>query len=109
MEKAKKPFSLKKTIVIGAISLVVAAALIVGNVFANIYENLITVALSGGAIEATEEEKELCEQIEAEGIVLLKNEDGALPLGEAEKKLALLGQDSVDFVYGGAGSGSVDA
>ncbi len=109
MEKIKKPFSLKKTIVIAAISLVVAAALIVGNVFANIYENLLTVWFGGGAIEATEEEKELCEQIEAEGIVLLKNEDGALPLSDTEKKLALLGQDSVDFVYGGAGSGSVDA
>ena len=58
----------------------------------------------GGAIEATEEEKELCEQIEAEGIVLLKNEGGALPLRDTEKKIALLGQNSVDFVYGGAGS-----
>ncbi len=109
MEKTKRPFSLKKTIVIGSASIVLAAALIVGNVFANIYENLITVALGGGTIEASQEEKELCEQIEAEGIVLLKNEDNALPLGETEKKLALLGQDSVDFVYGGAGSGSVDA
>ena len=109
MEKIKKPFFLKKTIVIAAVSLVVAAALIVGNVFANIYENLLTVWFGGGAIEATEEEKELCEQIEAEGIVLLKNEGGALPLRDTEKKIALLGQNSVDFVYGGAGSGSVDS
>lgn len=109
MENTKKPFSLKKAVIISAVCLALAVAFIVGTVFANIYEGLITVWFSGGAIEATEEEKELCEQIEAEGIVLLKNEDGALPLGDEEKKLALLGQDSVDFVYGGAGSGSVDA
>lgn len=51
---------------------------------------------------------ELARQIEAEGIVLLRNENDALPLA-AGSRVSVFGQDSVDFVYGGAGSGSVDA
>ena len=39
-------------------------------------------------------------------MVLLKNEDG-LPLKEGAK-VSFAGTDSVDFVYGGSGSGSVD-
>ena len=37
----------------------------------------------------------------------MKNEDKALPLSAEEKKIAVFGQNSVDFVYGGAGSGAV--
>ena len=50
----------------------------------------------------------LVEKIEAEGIVLLKN-NGALPLNKAsESKITLLGRDAADPVYGGSGSGGVD-
>ena len=108
-EKVRKPVPLKQVIIFGTIGIVVAIALIVGTAFALKYENLLTVFFSDSDYEATDAEKELCEEIEAEGIVLLKNEDGALPLSADEKKLAVLGQDSVDFVYGGSGSGSVDA
>lgn len=108
-KKTKKPMSLKKTIIFGVVGLVIAIALIIGNVFALKYENLLTVFFSNSDYSTTDEEKELCEKIEAEGIVLLKNEDNALPLTDSEKKLSVLGQDSVDFVYGGSGSGSVDA
>ncbi len=45
------------------------------------------------------------EEIESEGIVLMKN-NGVLPL--TEKKITLMGRDAVDAVYGGSGSGSVD-
>jgi len=106
--KNTKPFGWVKTIVIPVISLVVAVALIVGNVIAMSYADLITTFFSTSDYVVTEHEKELCEQVAAEGIVLLKNEDNALPLGANEKKVAFLGQDSADFVYGGAGSGSVD-
>ncbi len=41
-----------------------------------------------------------------EGMVLLKNENGALPLA-AGKKIALFGQASVNYVKGGTGSGDV--
>ena len=105
----KKPVSLKTVIICGAVGLVIAIALIVGTAFALRYENLLTVFFSGSSYSVTEAEKELCEEIEAEGIVLLKNEDNALPLTEEETNVAVLGQDAVDFVYGGAGSGSVDS
>jgi beta-glucosidase len=106
--KTKKPISLVKAIVIPAVSLIIAIVLIVGNVFAEMYSGLITTFFSSSDYQVTDAEKELCEQVAAEGIVLLKNEENALPLGTNEKKVAFLGQDSVDFVYGGAGSGSVD-
>ena len=98
-----------KAIVVMAVSVFVAVLLIVATVVTGIYSGLITVFLSDGGTVSSEEGQEACEQIVAEGLVLLKNEDSALPLGEDEKNVALLGQNSVDFVYGGAGSGSVDS
>ena len=44
--------------------------------------------------------EEICE----EGFVLLKNENGALPLG-AGAKISVFGKNSVSLVYGGTGSG----
>lgn len=49
----------------------------------------------------------LCEEVEAEGMVLLKNEKQSLPLGE-NQKVSLFSESSVDLIYGGTGSGSVD-
>lgn len=51
--------------------------------------------------------EEMCKELEREGMVLLKNEDQTLPLAQGAK-VSLLGQNSVDLVYGGAGAGSVD-
>lgn len=53
----------------------------------------------------------LCE----EGMVLLKNENQALPLptkvsgGNAAPKITVFGKNSVNLAYGGSGSGGVDA
>ena len=55
----------------------------------------------------------LCE----EGMVLLKNENGALPLATpvsspdktAKPKVSVFGKNSVNLAYGGSGSGGVDA
>lgn len=57
---------------------------------------------------ATEEEltaaaKAMCEEIEAEGVVLLKNEENALPLKEGAK-ISLFSQSCVDVIVGGTGS-----
>ena len=47
-------------------------------------------------------------EVEGEGIVLLKNDNGALPLADGAK-VALVGVTVLDPVYGGTGSGAVDA
>ena len=52
-------------------------------------------------------EQELCERTEGEGAVLLKNENNALPLAKGNK-VSLFSHSSVDIVYTGTGSGSVD-
>ena len=46
----------------------------------------------------------LCE----EGMVLLKNENQALPLNQGTK-ISVFGKNSVNLAYGGSGSGGVDA
>ena len=50
---------------------------------------------------------QVCYQLEAEGAVLLMN-NGALPLA-AGSKVSTLSTSSVNIVYGGTGSGNVDA
>lgn len=52
-------------------------------------------------------EQDLCERVEGEGAVLLKNEKKALPL-KPNSKVSFFSHSSVDLVYSGTGSGSVD-
>ena len=52
-------------------------------------------------------EEDVCTRTEAEGAVLLKNENNALPL-QAGAKVSLFSHSSVDMIYGGTGSGSVN-
>ena len=59
------------------------------------------------AAEAAAQSLQMAEQLEAEGIVLLRNENGALPLA-AGAKVNLFGYASVDPIYGGTGSGAGD-
>lgn len=98
----------------------------VGIPLANNYKNMVSMFLSqttftaeGGsnpqyftsdyatADEVDKAATELSIQIEREGMVLMKNENNALPLLNGAK-ISLLGQCSVDLVYGGAGAGSID-
>ena len=51
--------------------------------------------------------EQLCEEVEAEGAVLLLNRNNTLPL-KADAKVSTFGTSSVDIVYGGLGSGNVD-
>lgn len=50
----------------------------------------------------------LCQQVEAEGAALLLNENGALPLTEGAA-VSCFSNSSVNLVYGGTGSGNIDA
>ena len=106
---------------------VLTAAACVGNYFANQYATTINVALNtsfsriqGYDLESMyftsdfesedarwEYERELCAQVESEGAALLKNDNNALPLA-AGAKVSLFARGSVDLMYGGTGSGSVD-
>ena len=94
---------------------------------ANMFDNTL-VALMGGSFWELENEdpnaiyfaqdfasdeeriaagKQVCYELEAEGAVLLMN-NGALPLA-AGAKVSTLSTSSVNIVYGGTGSGNVDA
>ena len=50
----------------------------------------------------------LTRQSATEGMVLLKNENKALPFSSNIKKIALFGNTSYDFIPGGTGSGNVN-
>lgn len=50
----------------------------------------------------------MTEEVMAEGAVLLKNENNALPLTADGRKVSVFGITSADPIYGGTGSGSVD-
>ena len=66
----------------------------------------LAAAVSGGiSADIIAETSQTAVDLEAEGIVLLKNEDGLLPL--AGKKLNIFGAGSVSPFYGGAGSGAI--
>ncbi|WP_052400572.1 glycoside hydrolase family 3 protein [Oceanobacillus jeddahense] len=58
------------------------------------------------AVEAREYGDQLSEEIANEGMVLLKNENDHLPLGD--KKVNVFGVSALDMRYGGGGSGGAD-
>ncbi len=60
------------------------------------------------AEEMVEYGLELCELVEAEGAALLMNENNALPLA-AGSRVSCFSNSSVNLVYGGTGSGNIDA
>lgn len=51
---------------------------------------------------------DVCQRVEAESAALLMNENYALPLGEGAK-VSCFSSSSVNLVYGGTGSGNIDA
>ena len=58
--------------------------------------------------EMTAYGEDLVKRVEAEGAALLKNENEGLPL-KANAKVSLFSTSSVNLVYGGTGSGNIDA
>lgn len=113
-------------VVLAFVMVLLTVVVAVGIPLANNYKNMVSMFLSqttftaeGGsnpqyftsdydtADAVDKAATELSVQIEREGIVLMKNENDALPLDKGSK-ISLLGQCSVDLVYGGAGAGSID-
>ncbi len=71
-------------------------------------ENPLAFEYYASAFESVAEVKQngedIIEKVVGEGSVLLKNENGALPLTEGERSVSLFSMSSVDLVYAGTGS-----
>lgn len=103
--------SIFKLLVIIAIGI----SFLIGNVFCILLSDSITLSLCGdGTLFEGEEFEyaqklgdEMCREIAEEGIVLLKNANGALPLGDVQK-VNVFGWSSTDagFILSGSGSGN---
>ena len=89
MKKMKKSIAVFMSIVLMLSCFSIASFAVSGNVPADIIEMSSKVAV----------------ELEQEGIVLLKNEDNVLPLGD--KKVNIFGAGSVVPFLGGAGSGAI--
>ncbi len=61
----------------------------------------------GRCVTASKKHTELSRRAATEGMVLLKNEDNALPLAKGEK-IALFGKATIEYIKGGGGSGDVN-
>lgn len=121
----KKPKVVKWSVLTALLAIVLVAGIVL-QVVSGMYATTINVALgtnffridgasddvyfaSDFASDADREayEAELCATLEAEGAALLKNDNAALPLTSGAK-VSLFARGSVDLMYGGTGSGSVD-
>lgn len=90
-----------------ALAMLLAVAVVVNLICFGPLNSMISLATGGGDIKAetSAAANKLCTEIAEEGIVLLKNDGGALPL--ATKKVNVFGWSSTNPVYGGTGSGSM--
>lgn len=108
--KGKGTFTKKRTvgtILLSALLIIVVAAntaIYKFNNIIDIYFNKINMD-SPEIKQARDDAKNLTEEIESEGIVLLKNENNALPI---QGKINLFGYSSLSVAYGGTGSGAGD-
>lgn len=71
------------------------------------YQPCITLGKDGKKATGSPEHAALSREASAEGIVLLKNEDNALPLKKGET-VALFGKATIEYIKGGGGSGDVN-
>ncbi len=90
-----------------AMIIVLAVNMVVGNMYVLLNQLLDRSTITEEqTYTITETARDLTEEIEEEGIVLLKNQDNTLPL--SEKKVNVFGYASQKIVYGGSGSGAAD-
>ena len=86
MSKEKKGMTIPKLCIFSGISLAAIIAMGIGRSIAYNYEGLLDVYFTRTNYEPNADEKALCEDVVEEGLVLLKNENKALPLANNEKK-----------------------
>lgn len=112
-DSAARPFMGRRFLSFRLIPIATAlVALVVVNVlafgqFSTVLENFFRPTVERSAA-VTEMSADLTEEIEGEGIVLLRNEEGALPLTEDDRRVNVFGWSSTSPVFGGTGSGAVD-
>ncbi len=104
LDKAKKKLIRSEA----GIAIFLALVIVVNLICFGPMSTMISLATGNGTIteETSAEATELVEEIAAEGIVLLKNEDNLLPL-EDTTTLNVFGWASTNPCYGGTGSGSL--
>ena len=91
-----------------AVGIVLALIVVVNLICTGPMSTLLSLASGDGTItaESLEESEALVEEIAGEGIVLLKNKDGCLPLSQSPS-LNVFGWSSTNPCYGGVGSGAL--
>ncbi|WP_026513488.1 glycoside hydrolase family 3 protein [Butyrivibrio sp. LB2008] len=105
----KKPETLRKFVRKQAwLAFFLTIVIVISNILLVPMYSMVNMAMGGGTIsdEAIEEAKALCTEIAEEGIVMLKNDDSALPLAEGSK-VNVFGWSSTNPIYGGTGSGAL--
>ena len=122
--KAMRPFKF-----LSVLTGILAVVLVIATAVMTLFDNTIALFFQGDSFwklenadasavyyeadfedEATKNEygNVLVQEVEGEGASLLYNENDALPLAKGAK-VTLMSNSSVDLVYGGTGSGNVDA
>ncbi|GEM03283.1 beta-glucosidase [Halolactibacillus miurensis] len=111
----KKKMSKKKFRTVWSTILSVLVIIVIGaNIALNYYSDVITAYFdelditSPEAVAVRDESKEVAEKIADEGIILLQNDDNALPLADGAK-VNVFGWSFTNPIYGGTGSGGTDA
>ena len=95
--------------------ILVAGAVVAANIVANYYSEIISIYLNGFGADFSKLDSasgnNICQEIEGEGVVLLKNENNALPLTQKNANgkvpVAVFGWGATDggFITSGSGSG----
>lgn len=92
-----------------ALGMILAVGIVANLVAFGPMATLLNLMSGSGTVtaETTSEAEDVAAQVAAEGIVLMQNDDDVLPL-ESDAKVNLFGWASVNPVYGGSGSGSIN-
>ena len=113
-KKLRKPHPIRHGVCMALSSLFLALAFAVSMLAVSL-SGLLDSFLTGVSVDveasavnaAAAESRELSRQIEAEGMVLLQNENNTLPLSREVKQVNVFGWASTQWLGGGSGSGRV--